>query len=151
MPNTVSLRRSVRRTQGFTLIELMIVIAIIAILAGILIPNFIRARQEARFEASHETAKNIATALEMYAADNDGWYPIQLKKLSPVYLKTLPTCPWLNRTYYYGATLQNNVGKSYAYILYSTPHLSEFASGKECRAVVFDTGRDETTWYKSNR
>lgn len=89
--------------KGFTLIELMIVIAIIAILAAILVPNFIRARAQGQLTACKSNLKNIGTALEMYATDNGGRYPLSLQKLSEVsslgntatqaYLKQIPLCP----------------------------------------------------------
>ena len=88
--------RLVRRKKsgGFTLIELMIVIAIIAILAAILVPNFIRARAQGQFTACKSNLKNIATALEMYSTDAQGRYPTTLSKLSEdqKYLRTIPTC-----------------------------------------------------------
>jgi type II secretion system protein G len=61
--------------HGFTLIELMIVVAIISILAAILIPNFLHARAEAASAACEGNLKQIATALEEYAVDNGGQYP----------------------------------------------------------------------------
>ena len=59
-----------KKRAGFTLIELMIVIAIIAILAAILVPNFIRARAQGQLTACKSNLKNIGTALEMYSTDN---------------------------------------------------------------------------------
>jgi len=64
-----------RRGRAFTLVELMIVIAIIAILAAILIPNFLHARAESVSAACEGNEKQIATALEEYAVDNGGQYP----------------------------------------------------------------------------
>ena len=64
-----------RFQKGFTLIELMIVIAIIAILAAILIPNFLHARAESQTSACEGNEKQIATALEEYAVDHSGTYP----------------------------------------------------------------------------
>jgi prepilin-type N-terminal cleavage/methylation domain-containing protein len=58
-----------RLEDGFTLIELMIVVAIIAILAGILIPNFINARAQAQTAACESNLRAIATAAELYYAD----------------------------------------------------------------------------------
>lgn len=55
--------------RGFTLIELMIVVAIIAILAGILIPNFTHARAQAQTAACEANLREIATAFELYYAD----------------------------------------------------------------------------------
>jgi type II secretory pathway pseudopilin PulG len=48
----------------------MIVVAIIAILAGILIPNFVNARAQAQTSACESNLRSIATAMELYYADN---------------------------------------------------------------------------------
>lgn len=84
-----------KRSGGFTLIELMIVIAIIAILAAILVPNFIRARAQGQYTACKSNLKNVATALEMYSTDAAGRYPTSLGTLtaSERYLRSIPTCP----------------------------------------------------------
>jgi prepilin-type N-terminal cleavage/methylation domain-containing protein len=82
-----------RRSGGFTLIELMIVIAIIAILAAILVPNFIRARAQGQLTACKSNLKNIGTALEMYSTDWAGKYPSGTSLLTPNYLKAIPECP----------------------------------------------------------
>ena len=58
-----------RHERGFTLIELMIVVSIIAILAGILIPNFVNARAQAMTAACESNLRSIATAAELYYAD----------------------------------------------------------------------------------
>jgi serine/threonine protein kinase len=65
----------------------------IAILAGILAPNFLRARACGSLTGCKSNTKNIGTAMEMYSSDNQGRYPLTLNQITPNYLRTLPTCP----------------------------------------------------------
>lgn len=78
--------------RGFTLIELMIVIAIISILAAILIPNFLHARSESVTSACEMNEKMLATAEEEYSVDNGGLY-IAIASLTTPYLSGVPTDP----------------------------------------------------------
>ena len=85
-----------RNRKGFTLIELMIVIAIIAILAAILVPNFMKARAQGMLTSCKSNLKNIGTAEEMYSVDNNGNYSDNIGDLAtptPPYLKVIPVCP----------------------------------------------------------
>ncbi|MDD3628570.1 MAG: type II secretion system protein GspG [Actinomycetota bacterium] len=64
-------RRLYSREEGFTLVELMIVIIILAILTAIAVPSYMVLRNRARVAAAQSEMKNIATALEMFNADYD--------------------------------------------------------------------------------
>jgi type II secretion system protein G len=101
--------RDTKSQQGFTLIEMMIVVAIIAILVSILVPNFIRARAQAQTAACEANLKEIATALELYQTDNDR-YPTSGTvnqadtDLAP-YLKQIPVDPAAGPSAYYSYTV----------------------------------------------
>lgn len=60
-----------RGEKGFTLIELMIVVAIIGILAAIAIPQFASYRRRAQDSAAKSALKNLSTAQENYYAENN--------------------------------------------------------------------------------
>ena len=83
--------------RGFTLIELMIVVAIIAILAGILIPNFVNARSQAQTAACESNLRAIATALELYYADNQVYPTAAGAAVGPALL-TVNGVAYLNNT-----------------------------------------------------
>jgi prepilin-type N-terminal cleavage/methylation domain-containing protein/prepilin-type processing-associated H-X9-DG protein len=68
------------RRKGFTLIELLVVIAIIGILAAMLFPVFARARESARKTQCLANVKNLAIAVNMYAADWDRMFPSETRR-----------------------------------------------------------------------
>ncbi|MDH7602975.1 MAG: prepilin-type N-terminal cleavage/methylation domain-containing protein [Armatimonadota bacterium] len=64
-----------RPRSGFTLIELLVVIAIIAILAAILFPVFANTKERARQQKCLANLRQLASAVAMYANDNNGFSP----------------------------------------------------------------------------
>jgi len=85
------------------MVELMIVIAVIAVLASIIMPKMGKTREKATLEACKQNIIKIEQAMEMYANENGGNYTpsldpanrvnFTLSYLTPNYLKSVPTCP----------------------------------------------------------
>ncbi len=61
--------------KAFTLIELLIVVAIIGILAAIAVPNFLNAQTRAKIAKVEADFRNLATAIEQYRMDNNDYMP----------------------------------------------------------------------------
>lgn len=90
-----------RTREGFTLVEIMLVVIIIGVLVGMIMPRLAGRSQEARIAAAQaDIFSNISTALDLYELDN-GKYPDSLDELlkkttegKGPYLKRSPQDPW---------------------------------------------------------
>jgi type IV pilus assembly protein PilA len=78
------------KQKGFSLIELLIVVAIILIIAAIAIPNLLRARIAANEASAVSSLRTMNTACITYNTSY-GQYPLALTNLAPVVSPALPT------------------------------------------------------------
>lgn len=85
--------KAFRKSEGFTLVELMVVVLIIGILVAIAIPVFNSAKANAQKKSCFANQRTIEGAAQTYAAENDGIYPAAPANLSPVYIKAAIQCP----------------------------------------------------------
>jgi len=101
-----------QRQQGFTLIEIMVVVVILGILAALVVPQVMSRPDQAKVTVAQGDIKAIAAALDMYRLDNHVYPSTQqglealVKKPSGMpaaknwnkdgYLKRLPVDPWDN-------------------------------------------------------
>jgi prepilin-type N-terminal cleavage/methylation domain-containing protein len=84
-------------TRGFTLVEILIVVAVIGIVLGLALPNFIKARQRARQQVCIENLSQIESAKQLWGVENakkDGDVPANTDLIGPNrYMKRDPVCP----------------------------------------------------------
>ncbi len=115
--------------RGFTLLELMVAMAIIAILAGILFPAFAKARRKAWEATCTANLRQLQMAMRQYCGDHDGRFPPQ------VWTSEATPMRWLNGLYPYGKSKT-------IYACPYNPVLADPASRPEPRAPM-----PETSYY----
>lgn len=131
MPKPYALRRET--AVAFTLIELLIVVAIIAILAAIAVPNFLEAQTRAKVSRAKADMRSIATALESYRVDGST-YPTSFVEppLAPAYNLS-------NFRYSWGALITTPV--AYMTSLPKDSFLGQAGVGPEDLRTLFDYRR----------
>ena len=83
--------------KAFTLVELLVVVAIIALLVSILLPSLNKAKNLARLIKCQTNLHAVGRAMCMYAADNDGWIPRERSSNLPINLLFMTQLsPYLN-------------------------------------------------------
>ncbi len=81
-----------KNKKGFTLVELMIVITVIAILSTIAVVSFTRVQKQSRDTKRKGDVRSLATALQAYFTEVNS-YPATLAALTPTYIPSVPTAP----------------------------------------------------------
>jgi len=75
--------------SGFSLIELLVTISIIAVLSAVLVANFMGMRERARDAQKIQDLNAIKSALRMYYNDNQS-YPVDFRTIAPTYISVIP-------------------------------------------------------------
>jgi prepilin-type N-terminal cleavage/methylation domain-containing protein len=102
-------KKANRAYKGFTLVEIMITVAIIGIIAAIAIPNFMRSRKKSQMNSCIANLKQIDSAKEQMAFSNTDVSDLNLLFGPSGYIKVTPVCPLMKLSYVVGVASENPV------------------------------------------
>jgi prepilin-type N-terminal cleavage/methylation domain-containing protein len=97
------IKQTLSNESGFTMIELIIVIALIAIIGAMLVPNFAQTTARSRIKTDINGLKSIQSAINLYEAEM-GATPTMPQLVSAKYLDATPTPQYSGATYTIDAT-----------------------------------------------
>lgn len=142
------------QAKAFTLIELLIVVAIIAILAAIAVPNFLEAQTRSKVSRVQADLRTLATALESYRVDNNRYPPTPFSSGDTLVLRVTPTRLTTPIAYITTANLRDpflgpNVGPSQIPSAI-TPNLIINYSGFGTEPEGYDPESGKRYYYNSN-
>jgi type II secretion system protein G len=106
----------VRARSAFTLIELLIVVAIIGILAAIAIPNFLEAQVRGKVARVQSDMRHTAMALEVYYVDNDAYPPCGLPGATELIMPPLARLKFLTTPIAYLSNVAEDPFKEYGIV-----------------------------------
>ncbi|MEK6557481.1 MAG: type II secretion system protein [Candidatus Margulisiibacteriota bacterium] len=138
--------------KAFTLIELLIVITVIAILAGILVPSFRSYQNEAWHVKAEGDISSLQLAVESFFRQNDNRFPDGLGELitvSPRYIPNLPKDPYRTNGVNYGYEIvTKKPGSETFYVLYSngTNHVRDWKWDEKEGSVILSDKSDDVVF-----
>ena len=131
-----------RNARGFTMVELMVVVAIIAILAAFAVPNYLRYGIRARRSDGQQALQRMASAQERYYSTNNA------------YAKTLTLLNWGQTTsekQYYTLSLDAATTSSTQFTAVATPVAGGPQAKDDCKALsITNTGLKAATGSTTN-
>ncbi len=137
--------------HGFSLLELMVVIVILGLLAGVVLPRMIGVGDDARINTARTQIQGIETAIKMYKLDN-GVYPSTEQGLdalvSPPEVGQLPK-KWRKGGYMEKGIPKDPWGNDYLYLspgINNTYSFDLFSYGPDGQPGGDDEGKDINNW-----
>jgi general secretion pathway protein G len=105
-------RRTARRRarRGFTLIEVLLVLAILGVIAAMVVPNILGRQEEAYIKTARQSIRGVESAAETFRVDHDAEWPQDITQMvepevvngqqKEPYLTKIPVDPWGNPIQY---------------------------------------------------